>query len=378
MRWPVAILVAALVSTGAAARAQTAARGSTPTAESIQKPIVHSGLFVVSADGHGSGSAVQTGDREGGELSGILFISPCGVIGASNPERPVSAFATDIWLMSGRVLALNDQQVSVQIGWRRLRRNGQEESSPEQSVTLTLQRGERHTLENVAVPAMGACDARNVSLEVVFASRQELWGVRADAYAAAGGGRGSAAGGSGTGTGGGSGSGSGAGAGAGSGGGAVVRDRVSVAMKGVGDPALERRTADLWLVRTTPGRADETRHIASQVIAIPTKYAFAPLTIATAFGTLNVVVAGTVEVGLSPEGEPGFHFTATRNMTWSATAQPARETWAVAEGSTKTTVALPGPEEVLSFEMPPLRAPDGAVLPDRLSVRVRLSVSPRR
>jgi hypothetical protein len=32
------------------------------------------------------------------------------------------------------------------------------------------------------------------------------------------------------------------------------------------------------------------------------------------------------------------------------------------QGSTKTTVALPGPDEVLSFEMPPLRASDGVTL----------------
>ena len=376
MRLRASIVVVALACSQTALSAQTTTpRWAQPSSlTDVTRPIVHSGLFVVSPDGHGSGSAVQTGDAEGADMSGVLYISPCGVIGAASPERPISAFATDIWLMSGNVQALSDQQVTLQIGWRRLRRNGQDDSSPEQSVALTLQRGERHTLESIAVPASGACEARNVSLDVVFASRQELWGIRADAYAAARGGGGSAGAGKGTGRG----SGSGAGAGAGSGGGAVGRGRASVAMRGVGDPAIEKLTADLWLVRSTPGRADETRHVTSQVIAVPLKYAFAPLAISTKAGTLNVVVAGTVEVGLSPEGEPRFHFTAARNMTWSATAQPATDTWAVAEGSTKTTVALPGSDEVLSFEMPPLRAPDGAVLADRLSVRVRVTASPGR
>ena len=371
MRWPVAMIIAALAVGDRGAWAQTVEPVWAQAASelNVSRPIVHAGLFVVSADGQSRGAAVQTGDRAGADMSGVVYITPCAVIGASSSDRPLSAFATDIWLMSGRVLAFSDQQVSVQIGWRRLRGHGQEENSSEQSLTLTLQRGERHTLENIAVPALGACEARNVSLDIVFASRQEMWGPRAAVSAAARGGGRTSGGGTGTG----SGSGSGAGAGAGSGGGAAGRDRVSAAMKGVGDPALERLTADLWLVRSAPGRADETRHVTSQLIAMPTKYAFAPLAIDTKLGTLAVVVEGTVEVGLSPDGERGFHFTATRKMTMPAAAQPGRETWAVAEGSTKTTVALPGPDEVLSFEMPPLRAPDGVTLPDRLSIRVRIT-----
>lgn len=376
MRSSAALLAAVLGFAGNSAWAQPGAiSGGQPGSAftNINRPIVYSGLFVVSADGQSRGSAVQTGERPGADMAGVVYISPCGFIGASNPERPLSAFATDVWLMSGKVLELSDQQASVQIGWRRLRRSSQEESSPEQSLTLSLRRGERHTLENIAVPAMGDCDERNVSLEVVFASRQELWGANA-AGSGGGGGRSSARAAAGSG----SGSGSGSGAGAGSGGGAVVRGRVSVAMRGVGDPALERRTADLWLVRSTPGRADETRHVTSQVIATPMKYSFPPLTMATGFGTLQVVVAGTIEVGLSPGGKPGLHFTAARNMTWSAMTQPAKGSSEVVEGSTKTTVDLPGADEVLSFEMPPLRSPDGTVLPDRLSVRVRITTTPRQ
>jgi hypothetical protein len=379
MKSSAALLVVMLGFAGNHAWAQPgAASGAQPGSAftNINRPIVSSGLFVTSADGQSRGSAVQTGERPGADMAGVVYISPCGVIGAASVDRPISAFATDIWLMSGNVQELSDQLASVQIGWRRLRRNGQEESSPEQSHTLNLRRGERHTLENIAVPAMGECEERNVSLDVVFASRQELWGIRPGG--AGGGGGGSTGGGMGTRSGSGSGSGSGAGAGAGSGGGGGARYVVSPAMKGVGDPALERRTADIWLVRSTPGRADETRHVTSQVIAAPMKYSFPPLTMATGFGTLQVVVAGTVEVGVSPDGKPGFHFTATRNMVWSATTQPAKGSSEIVEGSTKTTVDVPGADEVLSFEMPPLRAPDGTVLPDRLSVRVRLTVSPRR
>ena len=88
---------------------------------------------------------------------------------------------------------------------------------------------------------------------------------------------------------------------------------------------------------------------------------------------MTVKVEGTVEAGQSPEGERRFHFTATRSVTSVTSARPTRDGKPIVEGSTKTTVALPGPDEVLSFEMPPLRTPEGVTLSDRLSVRVRLA-----
>ena len=144
-----------------------------------------------------------------------------------------------------------------------------------------------------------------------------------------------------------------------------------------GNPAFEMVNVDLWLVRNTPGRADETVHVTSRVMPAPVAYAFAPLTIQTSAGVVSVKVEGTVEVGQSPQGEPQFHFTATRNVTSTTSLRPTRDGRSVVEGSTKTTVALPRPDEVLSFEMPPLRTADGVTLPDRLSIRVRVNASPK-
>ena len=169
--------------------------------------------------------------------------------------------------------------------------------------------------------------------------------------------------------------GTGTGARAGAGGGAFVRGGISSDGNKMVFTA-SKLSADLWLVRSTPGRADETLHITSQVVPFPVSYAFAPLTIQTATGTVTVKVEGTIETGQSLEGEPRFHFTATRNVTSVTTARPTRDGKPVVEGSTKTTVALPGPDEVLSFEMPPLRTPEGVTLADRLSIRVRLAPSP--
>ena len=132
----------------------------------------------------------------------------------------------------------------------------------------------------------------------------------------------------------------------------------------------------MWLVRTVPGRADETLHLTSPVAPTPRRFAFPAVTIQTATGTLTVKVEGTVEAGVTPDGERRFHFAANRTVTFALTSRPGPAAAPIVEGSTKTTVPVPGPEEVIGFEMPPLRVPGGATLPDRLSIRVRLTSLP--
>jgi hypothetical protein len=237
-----------------------------------------------------------------------------------------------------------------------VRRDGRQENPPEQSLTLTLKRGERYTLESIAFPASGSCEARNLSLDIVYASLRELTGIAALVHGFAG-------------TKESAGAGSPAVPGAGSGG---------VGGAHAGRQRSSSGTADLWLVRSTPGRADETLHTVAQITPIPVTFAFAPLTIQSAGGTFSVKVEGTLETGRTPDGEQRLHFTATRSVTAVTTARPAPGSKPVVEGSTKTTVTFPGPDDVLSFDMPPLRAPDGSTPPDRLSIRVRITPSPVR
>ena len=359
MRIRIAVITAAIGALGADAIAQPPPQ--------FGRPIVHSGLFTTRADGKVGSAAMQTGEYVGADLDGTLHLS-CSGSGASTVGRPVSAFATDVWAMSGKVLELNDQQASVQVGWRRLRRAGQEENSPEQSTTLTLKRGERHTLETIAVPASGACEARTVTLDVVFASRSELYGISESDYAR--------------------GSGGGRGSGTASAGGRLPYVQGSQSRVGAGGamgpvpgglphPGLERLTVDLWLVRSTPGAADQTLHMTSSLRPFPETFAFAPLTVQTANGTVNLKVEGTLEGGLSSEGERQLYFAASRSVTTTASSRPARDGKAVTEGSTKTTLKMPGPDEVVSFEMPPLRTADGVTLPDRFSIRVRVNAPAR-
>ena len=88
---------------------------------------------------------------------------------------------------------------------------------------------------------------------------------------------------------------------------------------------------------------------------------------------MSVKVEGTIETGLSPEGEQRLHFTASRSVT-TADEQPSVARWQGRHrGQHQDDDAMPGPDEVLSFEMPPLRTADGATLPDRFSIRVRVN-----
>jgi hypothetical protein len=361
----IACVAGALALAASTASAQTDAGPRPQVATSIaSRPMITAGLFEV-REGKSKGSAGHTGEYPFADMGSTVYIAPCGALGAAHASTQISAFATDVWVMSGKVLELNDQYASVQLGWRRTRRNGQDESSPEQAATLTLKRGERHTLETIAVPATGSCDARSISFDVVFASRSELYGIT-DADYVRGGGRSSSGGAR-------SGYVQGGAQQAGSGGGAM-----SFSASGAASPALERLTADLWLVRSTPGQPDETLHLASQLIPIPVAYSFPPVTIQTAVGPIMVKVEGTLEAGLAPDGQRRFHFVAGRTITASTSSRPARDVKPLVEGSNKVTFAMPEGDDVLAFEMPPLRTPEGTTLPDRLSIRVRISRSPVR
>ncbi len=325
----------------------------------LAEPIVHFGLFEGSPDGRSRGSATQTAEEPGAHETGNVHLSPCSSIGASDSGRPLPAAATDIWNISTRVLSLDDERATVQITWQPVRRDGQERSDPPQSTTFTLARGERSRVEDIHVPARGECGARSAALEVVFASRNELYPRPAGLSATRGGGgvsnvptatktgetlHGQVAGGV-----------------------------TSIAVGRAGGPTPTILLADLWLVRSAPGHADTTTHVTSLVSSIPAAFAFAPVTIDTGSGTATVQVAGVVEVGLTPEGERRFFFSASRRMGFVPANRPVRDGAPQNEGSSKTSVPVPSEDQILSFELPPLRLPGGATLPDRFSIRVRLT-----
>jgi hypothetical protein len=133
--------------------------------------------------------------------------------------------------------------------------------------------------------------------------------------------------------------------------------------------------ATLWLVQTAPGRPDNTQQLTVQLTGMPRPFSFMPVTFHLPTGTLSMTVQGTVETGLTPDGVPHFYFTANRTVGFAPSGRPARDNAPGTGGSVKTAVAMPGPDEVLSFELPPLQG-EGASLPDRFSIRVRVTQQP--
>jgi hypothetical protein len=245
--------------------------------------------------------------------------------------------------VTGKILEMNDQQAVIQLDSQRLRRDGHDETSAPESRTLTLKRGERTTLETLTFPAAGTCEPVTSYFAALFATRKELSDTTTADYARA-----------------------------------STKPLNGAATAGVtkrGEPARSdlEREVDLWLIHTSPGRPDETLHLTSKALPFPTPFSFPAAIIRGPNGTVSVKVDGTIETGLLPDGQRRLHFTTTRAVTTLTSSRPVAESKPVIEGSTKTTVALPGPDEVLSFEMPPLRASDGVTLPDRLSIRLRLT-----
>jgi hypothetical protein len=337
--------------------ASAGARGlvDTSTVAMMDAPKVHAGLFTLNAEGRIGAAAMQSGDRQGADLAGIVYLAPCNTVGAANPGHAISASATEVWKLTGSVVEVASDRATVQLSWQRVRKGGKDEEPTPQWVTVTLKRDERTTLEAISIPAAGNCPARDASLEIAFISMKQLFAANAAAGQTPGslGPRPSVSG-------------------------TISKHFSEFGFLGDGNVSMPTALrAELWLVRSSPG-SDEVRHLRSPVGSIPMSFGFAPISIQTSAGTLTVKVEGTVESGATATGSPQFHFSAKRTTMFAPANRAARDTTPVVEVSTKTTVAMPGPDDVLSFELPPLQTPDGRHVADRLSVRVKLTPEPTR
>jgi hypothetical protein len=323
--------------------------GNVPPA-TLNTPILHVGLFTIRPDGSAGAHAVETARSAGEPFSGAVYLAPCATIGAVSGVRPLPASATEAWRLSGRVLALTEAQTSLQLTWHKIRQNGQDVALPGNTVNLTLNRGERVRLDGVTVQAAGLCPERTAAFDAVFASLNEMIPSVGPAFRTVGSWQ----------------AGRGAFVTTVEGGDAVTRFAVAGRRRNV-------TSADLWLVHAAPGSADETRHVAvDSLSSFPREFSFSPVAIPIAAGVLTVLVQGTIEMGLTPEGEPRLYFSANRRVTFAPGGRAPRDTAPVVEASTKTAVPMPGPDDVLAFEMPPLRVPGGDAVPNKLSVRVRV------
>jgi hypothetical protein len=259
------------------------------------------------------------------------------------------------------VISRSPEEAVVDVRWQRLLDQGRNVPGVENSVQLTLRAGDRVVLDTVL--PQEACSGGSVVFEARYMPRRFLAIRMGQAYGTArGGGGGRGIGVDGTSNEGGGGSRVSTGSG-----------RMMVSGAGPGSPAgrpspgTRLMDVDLWLVHSAPPRDDKVVH---QVLRAPQEgadFAFAPVSIETPRGVVTVQVRGSFSV----TADRKLIFVTNRRVIH--TNQPPRDPAADTQGSGRTTNRMPSPDEVLSFEMPPVRGAHGdPALPDQFSVRVRI------
>ena len=338
---------------------QSAAPQSKPPA-----PVLQVGVFSYGPDAAPQAAVYAT------SLDSVSFQYAAGCeIGGGN--RPVPDRATDAWRVSGAVERITSEEAVVRVDWQRLRAGGVAVTSPGGSVELTLHPGDRVPLDSASPEPAAGCGGRTIGFEARFGPRPGWMigphGPLTESPAVTimrGGGSGSSGR---AGTGAGAGAGAGAGTGAGPGGG-------SVAISGSGrDVSSRALTADLWLVRADKSQPEKPdfnlQGLVLQKVRGTVPFAFTPFTIETPAGPIGVRITGWLQV-TTEQGTAELVFTALRDVKY-ATGDTNRDL--TRTGSSTTRNPMPGPDEVLSFELPPIRLPNGgAALPDQYSVRLRI------
>jgi hypothetical protein len=357
--------------------------GQNPTAQHarISEPTVQVGLFSYHADGTAAGSAFGTAER----LESTVFASgSLCQLGAGYRDLP--AMAAHAWKFTGRVISANAESAVVQLEWQRVMSQGTAVTEAPASVQLTLKVGDRVLLDSVAPQTERGCSVTTAGFEARYATRSAGLNHQFTSVAR-GGSRGTAGVGAGAGAGTGGGTGAGTGAGAGGGGGAGVGVGAPAAGSGgggagrsaYGSRALAGQATDpdslkveLWLVRSVPGQEDQTIYQALNATREGAMFAFAPVSVKTPEGAIGVQVTGSFSIG-GDSGQGRLVFMINRRLSYSWDGAQAGDRSKDGGGSGRILRELPGPDEVLSFELPALDAGNGhSAVPDRFSVRARI------
>ena len=343
------------------------------SAQKPAEPVVHIGLFNYGQDGRVMGAAYENDQRA---LRSIVWTSRTGCqIGAGNAEPPVSA--TDAWDFSGQVISASADGAILRLDWRKTVDDGKPVAGTATSQQLTLTKGQPVVLDSITplAPCAGTAVVFEARYDADF-SRQRIGNL--PARGGSGGGSGGAVtgalsgggGGFGIGVGAGSGSGSGSGGGRSIGGGSATAGAQTGPMYNV----------ELWFIHAVGGREEVLAHPTMKMNREGASFSFNPIPITTVKGAPAMVqITGRLRVTSSDTGEEQLQFTTVRRLTSSerGVAPPiavsVRDGVVQASGTSNTTHPLPGPEEVLAFEMPPLRTSDGSVISDQFSVRLRIA-----
>jgi hypothetical protein len=316
-----------LVLVVCAASAPLAGQAPVPAGAPPNTLRVEVGVFGMQPDGSVGGYAVETAEVVDEQFVSAILSDECRR-GAGQGFLPnVPAWGKDAWEIRGRVISLTPDQATIQLDWKRVRAAGAAVQQPTESRRLVLPLGQLLTLE--AIPGTSApCNS-------VFGAR----------YMPAFSGRLASAGGR---------------AGLSGAGGGVVS---SV-------PSFD---AELWLVRGVPGKADTVVPTNVRVLGGVANFRFGSIQVQVPGGVVDVHVEGQLRILPGTGPQPVLIYKATRAAAFTPSARPARDRATPdPEGVAMVTRPLPGPDDVLEFEMPPLEVRGAPSVPDTFAVRLRL------
>ena len=337
MRLATYVLLLAAVPSGSAA--QSPAQPS--------DPIVQVGLYGYDADGRHSAAAYETPP----ELKSTVYLNRARcVFGAGNSPAP--ADATDVWQFSGKVVSATSEQAIVQLDWRRMVVQGHPTDGNQASQQLTLHAGEIVQLDQAGIDSRTPCATGSVAFEARYTPRffgmGQISGGMRGGIARSGATVGNVS--------------------------VVTRPAGGSGMSGGASQPAAGATyeVDLWLVRSLPGKPNEVNHSVLRINESGGSFTFAPITVPTNSGSAVVFVGGLLRVVRNSNGEDQLLFTTSRRVMTSGSDVPPPGNRPDSVGSTRIIDRMPGPEEVLSFEMPPITLNGQPVAPDQLSVRLKI------
>ena len=256
--------------------------------------------------------------------------SLCQVSASDNEPSSVPAIG---WHFSGRVVERSGDEFLVSIEWRRLWFNTMRlTDGPTGSMQVRMKPDRRLELDVVGPLGQSTCGMASARLEAAIVSRPRM--PLGPAVGARGGG------------GGGAGGGRGGGAGAGS---VVSRPLPNASF-----------LADLWLMHKLPDGTEEFQRYTASFGEDGTPFKFPTVSIAGSNGPVPVDVSGRIRPMLVNES-------ATLSLMID------RSIGRSLIGGSYTTVPLPAPGEVLSFELPPPRRGPDPVEGHRFSLRLRIT-----
>jgi hypothetical protein len=306
-------------------------------------PVLRVGVFGYRADGS---SALAAWETELSTNSVVSMTSLCKVTaGSSGPP----ADATDAWRFSGKVQRIDDDEAVLELEWQRIRDRGQPVTAPAGNGLVTLRAGEKVVLDQVIPDAPSQCSIVGASFEARY-TRSRIGAPELEVENAPPASPSSSP---------------------------RTRSSGGGARSGLPRSAnflIKALDVNLWLVHTAPGRPDAVLHQTLLATDRGADFAFSPITVSTSDGAVVVQVTGSFAVTSGGSGDQ-LVFATNRRVTSARLDLPVRDGVPDSQGNSRTAVPMPGPDDVLSFEMPPLRVKGQPPLPDQFSVRVRITPS---